>query len=160
MFEMLTMSKKRSRGEIKLLNVPITSNKLKQKELGPKIGIVNQADSIWDDMTVDQSLEFIACIKGVIDEDIEFQIRFITGQLDLAPYSNIKGRHLSGGNKRKLCCAMSFVGSPTLEFFDEPTTGVDPVSRRRLLNIIKNIQGSSMISAAEPFRTAYGASGR
>ena len=41
MFEMLTMSKKRSRGEIKLLNVPITSNKLKQKELGPKIGIVN-----------------------------------------------------------------------------------------------------------------------
>ena len=40
---------------------------------------------------------------------------------------------------------MSFVGSPTLEFFDEPTTGVDPVSRRRLLNIIKNIQGSSMI---------------
>ena len=45
----------------------------------------------------------------------------------------------------KLCVAMCFVGSPTLEFFDEPTTGVDPVSRRRLLNIIKNIQGSSMI---------------
>ena len=72
MFEMLTMSKKRSRGEIKLLNVPITSNKLKQKELGPKIGIVNQANSLWDDMTVYQSLEFIACIKGVIGEDIKF----------------------------------------------------------------------------------------
>ena len=41
LLEMLTMSKKRSRGEIKLMNVPITSNKLKQKELGPKIGIVN-----------------------------------------------------------------------------------------------------------------------
>ena len=52
LFEILTMSKKRSRGQIRLMNVPITSNKLKQKGLGPKIGIVNQADSIWGEMTV------------------------------------------------------------------------------------------------------------
>ena len=41
LFEMITMSKKRTRGQIKLMNVPITSKKLKQKDLGPKIGIVN-----------------------------------------------------------------------------------------------------------------------
>ena len=52
LFEILTISKKRSRGQIRLMNVPITSNKLKQKGLGPKIGIVNQADSIWGEMTV------------------------------------------------------------------------------------------------------------
>ena len=65
------MSKKRSRGQIRLMNVPITSNNLKQKGLGPKIGIVNQADSIWGEMTVEQSVEFLACIKGVTREDID-----------------------------------------------------------------------------------------
>ena len=53
MLDMLTMNKKRSRGEVKLMNVPITSKKLKKKYLGPKIGIVNQADSIWNEMTVE-----------------------------------------------------------------------------------------------------------
>jgi ABC-type multidrug transport system ATPase subunit len=114
LFEMLTMNKKRSRGEVKLMNVPITSSKLKQKDLGPKIGIVNQSNSIWHEMTVYQSLQFLACIKGVLQKDIEFHIEFINGQLDLAPYTNIKCKNLSGGNKRKLCSAMSFVGSPTL----------------------------------------------
>jgi ABC-type multidrug transport system ATPase subunit len=52
LFEMLTMNKKRSLGDVKLMNVPITSSKLKQKDLGPKIGIVNQSNSIWHEMTV------------------------------------------------------------------------------------------------------------
>jgi ABC-type multidrug transport system ATPase subunit len=52
--------------------------------------------------------------------------------LDLTPFAKTKANDLSGGNKRKLVCAMSLIGCPKLEFLDEPTTGVDPVSRRSL----------------------------
>lgn len=65
--------------------------------------------------------------------------------LDLMPFSKTKGMNLSGGNKRKLCCAMSLIGCPTLEFLDEPTTGVDPVSRRSLFKMLKNLRDSSLI---------------
>ena len=52
---------------------------------------------------------------------------------------------LSGGNKRKLVCAMSLIGCPQVEFLDEPTSGVDPVSRRSLFKMLKGLQDSSMI---------------
>jgi ATP-binding cassette subfamily A (ABC1) protein 3 len=53
--------------------------------------------------------------------------------------------NLSGGNKRKLICAMSLVACPMVEFLDEPTTGVDPVSRRSLIKMLKRLKNSSMI---------------
>lgn len=53
--------------------------------------------------------------------------------------------NLSGGNKRKLICGMSLMGNPTIEFMDEPTTGVDPVSCRSLFKMLKNLDDSSMI---------------
>ena len=53
--------------------------------------------------------------------------------------------NLSGGNKRKLICGMSLMGNPTIEFMDEPTTGVDPVSCRSLFKMLKNLEDSSMI---------------
>tara|TARA_B110000285_G_C15058170_1_gene580796 strand:- start:325 stop:495 length:171 start_codon:yes stop_codon:yes gene_type:complete len=56
--------------------------------------------------------------------------------LDLNEFSNTKAGELSGGNKRKLVCAMSLVASPKCEFLDEPTTGVDPVSRRSLFKML------------------------
>ena len=53
--------------------------------------------------------------------------------------------NLSGGNKRKLCCAMSLIMSPRVEFLDEPTTGVDPVSRRALVRMVKRMNKSSVL---------------
>jgi len=52
---------------------------------------------------------------------------------------------LSGGNKRKLCCALSLIGCPSLEFLDEPTTGVDPISRKSFLKILKKLDCTSMV---------------
>jgi ABC-2 type transport system ATP-binding protein len=51
---------------------------------------------------------------------------------------------LSGGNKRKLCTALTLFTSPKLAYFDEPTVGLDPVARRNLLNLIKN-SGASVL---------------
>ena len=53
---------------------------------------------------------------------------------------------LSGGNKRKLCTALTLFTSPKLAYFDEPTVGLDPVSRRNLLNLIKNCGASVLFT--------------
>lgn len=53
--------------------------------------------------------------------------------------------NLSGGNKRKLVCAISLVGCPNAEFLDEPTTGVDPVSRRSLFKMLKSFTNSALV---------------
>ena len=64
---------------------------------------------------------------------------------DLHEYLNIRACNLSGGNKRKLCCAMTLLLVPKANFLDEPTTGVDPVSRRSLFNLIKHLDNSANI---------------
>lgn len=52
--------------------------------------------------------------------------------MSLSPYIKVKAGNLSGGNKRKLCVSMSMLANPKIMFFDEPSSGVDPISRRFL----------------------------
>ena len=65
--------------------------------------------------------------------------------LDLQMFSKKRANDLSGGNKRKLCCAMSLMANPKVEFLDEPTTGVDPIARRSLFKMLKNLKKSSIM---------------
>ncbi len=58
---------------------------------------------------------------------------------------NTRATNLSGGNKRKLSCALTLLVSPSIEFLDEPTSGVDPVSRRSLFKMVKQLKNSSII---------------
>mmetsp|Transcript_34422 Transcript_34422/g.29031 ORF Transcript_34422/g.29031 Transcript_34422/m.29031 type:complete len:121 (+) Transcript_34422:345-707(+) len=63
-------------------------------------------------------------------------------QLDLIAFKSTWAMDLSGGNKRKLMCAICLLGSPKLTFLDEPTTGVDPVARMKIRMLIKALTAS------------------
>ncbi len=63
----------------------------------------------------------------------------------MTPFSDTFCKNLSGGNKRKLCCAQSIMLSPKILFLDEPTCGVDPVSRRSLNKMIKRMKEASVL---------------
>ena len=63
----------------------------------------------------------------------------------MTPFAKTKAADLSGGNKRKLCCAMSLMANPRIEFLDEPTTGVDPIARRSLFKMLKHLKKSSIM---------------
>jgi ATP-binding cassette, subfamily A (ABC1), member 3 len=65
--------------------------------------------------------------------------------LDLLEYKHIRAEKLSGGNKRKLSAAMTLLIRPTVEFLDEPSTGVDPVSRKQMFSMIKQLNESSVL---------------
>ncbi len=103
------------------------------------MGIVAQHNTIWDVLTVEQSLDYICDIRGVPQDEKQFQIEFVKETLDLGKYSSTKSMYLSGGNKRKLICGMTLIGNPKIVFMDEPTTGVDPVSCRSLFKVLKNL---------------------
>jgi ATP-binding cassette subfamily A (ABC1) protein 3 len=73
-------------------------------------------------------------LKGELDSAVTYFIN--TMQLNC--YINTKAGNLSGGNKRKLCVANTLMGGTDIAFFDEPSTGVDPLARRFLFNTLRN----------------------
>lgn len=109
------------------------------------MGLCPQSNTLWDHINVDETLEIFGKVRGLAPEEIAFQKDFIKNILDLAPYSKTLAKDLSGGNKRKLVCAVSLMGCPSLEFLDEPTTGMDPVSCRSLFKMLKQLNNSSMV---------------
>jgi ATP-binding cassette subfamily A (ABC1) protein 3 len=83
-------------------------------------------------MTVYEHLQYFCLIKGIPSNLIQSTIQFYTDLLSLGPYIDVKAGVLSGGNKRKMCVGMAMIGNPEVVFFDEPSAGVDPISRRFL----------------------------
>ena len=65
--------------------------------------------------------------------------------LNLEAYSKKQAKHLSGGNKRKLCCAMALITTPKIIFMDEASNGMDPVARKRLYTYLKSLKGTSTL---------------
>lgn len=84
-----------------------------------------------------ENLAFIAQLKGISKDDLAHNIKLLIDTLDLREFAEVRACNLSGGNMRKLSVAMTMLLSPKIEFLDEPTTGVDPVSRRALFRMIK-----------------------
>ena len=101
------------------------------------IGYLSQRFSLYGDLTVDENIAFFAEIHGVRrydarrDELLEFS--------RLTPFRKRRAEQLSGGMKQKLALACTLVHSPRLLLLDEPTTGVDPVSRRDFWKILSNL---------------------
>jgi ABC-2 type transport system ATP-binding protein len=113
-------------------------NLLTQKNLiKDEIGYLSQKFSLYGDLTIDENIEFFADIHGVEnfqkrrDELLEFT--------RLTPFRDRLADKLSGGMKQKLALACTLIHKPQIIFLDEPTTGVDPVSRRDFWKILSNL---------------------
>ncbi len=106
-------------------------------EVKKRIGYLSQKFSLYGDLTVDENIEFFAEIHGVFDyrqrrdEMLEFT--------RLTPFRDRFAENLSGGMKQKLALACTLIHTPEVIFLDEPTAGVDPVSRRDFWKILSNL---------------------
>ncbi len=120
-------------GNARLLGYDLITQKNKIKD---EIGYLSQRFSLYGDLTIDESIEFFADIHGVKnfkerrDELLEFT--------RLTPFRDRLADKLSGGMKQKLALACTLIHKPKIIFLDEPTTGVDPVSRRDFWKIFSN----------------------
>lgn len=101
------------------------------------LGVVSQDNSLWDLLTVDDHLRLFARLRGVPSDHIEAMVSTVVNQLELKSKHRHKlAKNLSGGMKRKLCVAIALIGNPDVCLLDEPSAGLDPVSRRNLWNVI------------------------
>ena len=102
------------------------------------IGYLPGTFSLYPDLSVEENLTFFAVMyKSSIDDNMDL-IRPIWNQL--SPFKNRKAGKLSGGMKQKLALCCALIHRPRILFLDEPTTGVDPVSRKEFWDILKSIR--------------------
>jgi ABC-2 type transport system ATP-binding protein len=111
-------------------------------EVRKRIGYLSQKFSLYGDLTVDENIEFFAEIHGVRDyQDRRNELLEFTR---LTPFRTRLAEKLSGGMKQKLALACTLIHTPELIFLDEPTTGVDPVSRRDFWKVLSSLLKSGI----------------
>jgi ABC-2 type transport system ATP-binding protein len=99
-------------------------------------GYVAQAFTLYGDLTVAENLRFVAQVRNVERREFVESSRRLLELTGLAPFPDRLARDLSGGMKRKLALACALVHRPRILLLDEPTTGVDPVSRREFWRML------------------------
>lgn len=92
---------------------------------------------LWENLTVEEHLRFYARIKGIPPEEEDAMIIKALKEVQLDQQRNIQTIELPLGARRRLSIAISLVSDPKVIFLDEPTTGLDPETRRQLWNILK-----------------------
>ncbi|MGB5430966.1 ABC transporter ATP-binding protein, partial [Eudoraea sp.] len=102
------------------------------------IGYMPGRFSLYQDLTVEENLKFFATIFGTTIEENYELIEDIYVQIE--PFKSRRAGKLSGGMKQKLALCCALIHKPTVLFLDEPTTGVDPVSRKEFWEMIKRLQ--------------------
>ena len=101
--------------------------------------MVTQNDSFYETLTVKENLEFFASQYGVRNEDSKERIKELLSQTDLTTKKAMLASSLSGGMKKRLNMACSLVHDPSVIFLDEPTVGLDPVVRKEIWKLIKEL---------------------
>jgi len=102
------------------------------------IGVCPQFDILWDALSAQEHLHLFASIKGMPKPAIKSDAENLLSQVKLLEAAHIQAGNYSGGMKRRLSVAIALIGGPKLVFFDEPTTGMDPVTRRYVWDIIED----------------------
>jgi len=101
------------------------------------MGLCPQFDILWGDLTLEEHVLFYARIKGMPSKQISNTVDNLLHEVGLLSVKTRLAKNLSGGMKRRLSIAISLVGDSRIVFLDEPTTGLDPASRRQIWNIIE-----------------------
>ncbi|AMC11454.1 ATPase [Lutibacter profundi] len=110
----------------------------KYKNIRDNVGYMPGRFSLYQDLTVEENLEFFATIFGTTIEENYDLIKDIYIQIE--PFKNRRAGDLSGGMKQKLALSCALIHKPKVLFLDEPTTGVDPVSRKEFWEMLKRLQ--------------------
>ena len=111
-------------------------------EIKSRIGYLSQKFSLYGDLTIDENIEFFAEIHLV--QDFRKRREELLEFTRLTPFRGRLAERLSGGMRQKLALACTLIHTPRLIFLDEPTTGVDPVSRRDFWKILSSLLRSGI----------------
>lgn len=120
------------------------------KEIRKRVGYMPGKFSLYQDLTVEENLKFFATLFNTTVEENYDSIKAIYSQLER--FKNRRAGALSGGMKQKLALCCALVHQPSVLFLDEPTTGVDPVSRAEFWEILAQLKARDItIVASTPY---------
>lgn len=120
------------------------------KEIRRRVGYMPGRFSLYQDLTVEENLRFFATLFGTTMEENYDSIKAIYTQIE--PFRKRRAGALSGGMKQKLALCCALVHQPSVLFLDEPTTGVDPVSRKEFWEMLSQLKEREItIVASTPY---------
>lgn len=108
------------------------------KQIRSRIGYMPGKFSLYQDLTVEENLEFFATVFNTTIKENYDLIKDIYSQIE--PFKDRRAGKLSGGMKQKLALSCALIHKPTVLFLDEPTTGVDPVSRKEFWEMLRKLK--------------------
>ena len=109
-----------------------------------RIGYMSQRFSLYEALTVDQNIRFFAGIYGLAGERLETRRRFVIAMAGLEGREHARTSDLAGGWRQRLALGCAILHEPPIVFLDEPTGGVDPLSRRHFWNLIDQLSASGV----------------
>jgi len=122
------------------------------EQIRSRLGYMPQAFSLYPDLTVMENLRFFSNINGVPPQRQNARIEELLKFAGLSDFTARRGRNLSGGMQKKLALACALVHEPEILLLDEPTTGVDPISRHQLWQLLaKVIQQGMTVLVSTPY---------
>ncbi|MBK7500283.1 MAG: ABC transporter ATP-binding protein [Ignavibacteriales bacterium] len=141
-FRILTTVLLADKGTAKVMNLDVVKNYTSIRNI---IGYMPGRFSLYQDLTVEENLNFFATIFNTTIQENYDLVADIYKQLE--PFKTRRAGKLSGGMKQKLALSCALIHKPKILFLDEPTTGVDPVSRKEFWEMLKRLkaQGISIL---------------
>ena len=140
LIKMISGAEEPDSGNIFLNNISVVTNK---NYLFQNIGLCQQEDIFFDYLTVNEHLKYMMEIKG-IRSDLN-EINTLINKIGLIPKRDSLCKTLSGGEKRKLCVALALIGNSELVILDEPTSGMDIISKKALWDFLKEFKKDKII---------------
>jgi ABC-type multidrug transport system ATPase subunit len=135
LFRILTTLLIANEGEVSVVGFDVVKD---YKSIRKNVGYMPGKFSLYQDLTVEENLDFFATIFGTTIEENYDLIKDIYVQIE--PFKDRRAGKLSGGMKQKLALCCALIHKPKVLFLDEPTTGVDPVSRKEFWEMLKRLQ--------------------
>ncbi|XP_074016380.1 ATP-binding cassette sub-family A member 10-like [Numenius arquata] len=122
-----------------------------REEIREMIGICPQFNIQFEVLTVKENLKTFAEIKGIKSKEVEQEVQNILELLDISGIQDTQAEKLSGGQKRKLSIGIAMLGNPQFLFLDEPTAGLDPLSRHQVWSLLKEHRAGRVILFSTQF---------
>jgi len=100
---------------------------------------------LWNDLTAAEHLRFYARLRSVSPRHLDKAVGTALAEVNLHKWANVLSGKFSGGMKRRLSVACAMVGNPRIVYLDEPSTGLDPASRRKLWGVISAAKANKAV---------------
>jgi phospholipid/cholesterol/gamma-HCH transport system ATP-binding protein len=146
-------------GSISVLGSEVAGmNEDEMRDIRLKVGMVFQEGALFDSLTVGENVGYRLAEDGLAEEEIEDRVREMLGFVELDPFYDRMPSELSGGQRRRVAVARALAAHPRIILYDEPTTGLDPITATTITDLIvkvRDVDGVTSILVTHQLRDAF-----